>query len=270
MWPLYAFDNYFSDADPPFSPEERWDLLRALGYDQGYLSTNRGNADSWAILEGVSAQRRRTGLGLAAVYTVVDLLDPQPEGSHSVGEMLDLLEPGDVLELAIAAKGQKPSDPAHDEAVLDLLAPLLAQARTRGVAISLYHHIWFLTERIEDCVRLAAKANDPALGVTYCGYHWYAVDRTDLAGKLRLAAPWMRLANLCGARPAPDNDFAGCLPATIEPVGEGDFPLGDYIAGLRAVGYAGPVGFQGYKIGGHPPDTLRRSVEAFRQAAGGE
>jgi sugar phosphate isomerase/epimerase len=77
----------------------------------------------------------------------------------------------------------------------------------------------------------------------------------------------VRLANLNGSRPAPeDAKFAGCLPKTIEPVGDGDFPLTQFVQALADVGYSGPVGFQGYNIGGHPPETLARSIEAWRSA----
>lgn len=75
-----------------------------------------------------------------------------------------------------------------------------------------------------------------------------------------------RLAGI-GSRSAPaDAKFAGCLPKTIEPVGKGDFPLVEFVQALTDVGYSGPVGFQGYKIGGHPPETLARSIEAWRTA----
>ena len=77
----------------------------------------------------------------------------------------------------------------------------------------------------------------------------------------------MRIANLCGSRSAPvDAKFAGCLPKTIESVGEGDFPLAEFVQALTDVGYSGPVGFQCYKIGGHPPETPARSIKAWQSA----
>ena len=114
-------------------------------------------------------------------------------------------------------------------------------------------------------MRVAEKINDPALRVTFCGYHWFAVDGSELTAKVKLAAPWMCLANICGSQSAPaDAKFAGCLPKTIESVGEGDFPLAEFVQALNDVGYSGPVGFLGYKIGGHPPETLARSIEVWR------
>ena len=263
MYPLFAFDNYFKNTDRDYPPSEQWDLLRETGYAKAYLSVGLADPEAWSGFLDMPNQRRRTGLGLAAVYTVVDLVSPAPPDAHTPDDLLNLLEPGDTLELALTV-GWKidRSDPKHDDRAAAFLAPLLDRARTHGVTISLYHHLGFWQERIEDCVRLAALVDEPELRVTFCGYHWYACDRADLTGKLQLAAPWLRTVNLCGSRPAP-RLFAGSLPATIEPVGDGDFPLDEYIAGLRAIGYAGDVGFQGYRLGGYPPVTLRRSLEAF-------
>jgi sugar phosphate isomerase/epimerase len=92
-----------------------------------------------------------------------------------------------VLELAIMMAGSQALDASRDAEVIAVLRPLIDLARSRGVTISLYHHIWFLLERVEDCVRVAEKINDPALRVTFCGYHWYAVDGSELAAKIKLA-----------------------------------------------------------------------------------
>jgi len=266
-WQLFAFDNYFDDTDRAYLVTERWDIPRALGYDKAYFSIIRDQSASWEMFQAIPEERRRTGLGLAAVYTVVDLDDPQPKGSHSILEMVHFLEPGDTLELTMSVGWQKElSNPARDGQAREFLKPVLEEARKRGVTISLYHHFGFWLERLEDCVRLAQSVNDPNLRVTFCGYHWYAIDRGDLIGKLRLAAPWLHLANVCGARLVPPG-VKHPLPATIEPVGSGDFPLGEFINGLREVGFQGDVGFQGYSIGGDALKNLSQSINAFRQAA---
>jgi len=248
MWKLFAFDNYFNDADRPYTPDEYWDIPRELGFDKVYFSVSRSPSPSWELFSAIPRQLQRTGLGLAAVQQ---------------------LQPGDTLELALSVGWQKElSSPARDAQAAAFLKPLLEEARKRGVTISLYHHFGFWLERIEDCVRLAKAINDPNLRVTFCGYHWYAIDRTDLKGKLRMAAPWLHLANVCGSRPAVPDEKSS-LPATIEPVGNGEFPLADFISGLREIGFKGDVGFQGYLIGGHPPTNLSQSLNAFRQAATG-
>ncbi|MFZ0435872.1 MAG: hypothetical protein WAL87_07885 [Chthoniobacterales bacterium] len=42
--------------------------------------------------------------------------------------------------------------------------------------------------------------------------------------------------------------------------------MAEFVQALTDVGYSGPVGFQGYKIVGHPPETLARSIKAWRGA----
>ena len=263
--PIYAFDNYFMDSEMAADPAAQAVLLKRLGYGATYHSMKRKTPEGWATFLAWEETSRQAGLPVVAYYTVLELGNEAPEDGHSVEEVIDHLPQGAVLELAISMSGAAPSDASRDDEVIGVLLPLIALARSRGVTISLYHHIWFLLERIEDCVRLAEKINDPVLGVTFCGYHWYAVDGGDLAAKVRLAAPWMRLANLCGSRTAPeDAKHAGCLPKTIEPVGDGDFPLLEFMHALADAGYSGPVGFQGYKIAGHPTETLLRSIRAWR------
>lgn len=265
-WPLYAFDNYFRTTDCGLTIAERWDLLKALGYGKGYHSTARENPSSWSEFLGLEEQRRRSGLGLAAAYTVVDLSSPEPVHRPRVIDMIHHLRTGDTLELALQFGWQVDcSDPGHDAAAEQFLRPLLESAAERGVVLSLYHHFGFWLERIEDAVRLAARIDHPNLGVTFCGYHWFACGGNRLGEKIARAAPWLRLVNLCGARPA--HRFAGILPATVEPVGEGTFPLAEFIDALRAIDYCGDVGFQGFRIEGDPRETLGRSIEAFRRAA---
>ena len=80
-------------------------------------------------------------------------------------------------------------------------------------------------------------------------------------------APWLHIVNVCGSRPVGPEDTC-TLPATIETVGRGEFPLAELISVLRNIKFAGDVGFQGYQIGGHPPTNLKKSIEAFRKVAG--
>jgi sugar phosphate isomerase/epimerase len=265
-WKLFAFDNYFEGADRVYATPERWDLQRSLGYDMTYHSIKREEDVSWQRLLDAPVEIARTGLPLVAAYTIINLDAPTPAPGRSPADMLERIPHGSTFELALTVGWKKDlSDPKHDAAAIAILRSLLPRARELGVTLSLYPHLGFWQERIEDCVRLAEQVKDPALRVTFSGYHWYAIDRSDLHGKMRMAAPWLHLVNVCGAHPTEEGRNYP-LPAVIEPVGQGDFPLSDFIAGLRAIRYTGPVGFQGYLIGGHPPTTLKQSIEAFRRA----
>ncbi len=263
MWNLFPFDNYFLEVDRSYTIPAIWDLVKEKGYDKIYISIND---NTWERALAIRGQRKRTGLGLAAVYTVLQMNQPNFGSEHNVSDLMDCLDTGDTLELAMSMGWEFDlSDPKHDDLALEILKPILETAKHRGIQISLYHHLGFWMERIEDCVRIAKKIDDTTLGVTFCGYHWYAIDGKDLIGKLQLATPYLKKVNLCGSRKkSKDSDFP--LPYTIEPVGAGDFPLRDFLAGLKKIGYTGDVGFQGYMIRGIPTETLQQSIEKFRQA----
>jgi sugar phosphate isomerase/epimerase len=269
-WPVYVFDNYFSKSDLAGDRSAQAALLKRHGYGAVYHGIDRKSEAGWRTFLSWDEVARSAGLPMAAYYTVFEV-DTKPSGEeHSVGEILDNLPSGAVLEMAImwGAPGVVTvSDSAHDARVLDILRPMVEQAHDRGVTLSLYPHIWFWMERIEDCVRLAEQCNHPSLKVTFSSYHWYAVDGTALLEKMRLAAPWICGVNVCGSRAYAPGEVSPCgLPKTIAPVGEGDFPLDEFVRGLAETGFSGPVGFQGFGIGGHPSETLPKSAAGWRKA----
>lgn len=266
MWKVFPFNNYFLFADESYTPEQMWDLTLEHGYDKLYVSVNRNDESSWNVARTIRANRKRTGLGLAAAYVVVDLNDPNPDGVPSIEDVMDQLDEGDILELALKVGWKESvSDPALDPKAIALLEHYLPMAKSRGLTILLYHHIGFYAERFSDCVRVAKRIDDPNLGVTFCGYHWYAADQSDLLTNLQSAGSLLKLVNVCGSRKKQDSPDAP-LKSTIEVVGAGDFPLHEFIRCLREVDYTGDVGFQGYKLSGHAPSNLKTSIEAWKRA----
>jgi hypothetical protein len=97
--------------------------------------------------------------------------------------------------------------------------------------------------------------------LVFTGYHWYAVDGTNLSSQVTAAAPYLVLANLCGSRRF--NNGSG-LPATIEPLDEGELDNFAVLGALKDQGYDGPVDIQGYSAGGDAYTKLKRSLVAFR------
>jgi len=265
-WQIFPFNNYFGFSDRMYSDDEMWDISKAAGFDKFYYSFDRSRADASATASRIGRQRRRTGLGLGALYTVVRMHQPVPEGGKSVVDAMDYLEAGDTLELALMLEwNQDRSDPKHDPMAIDLLEGWLDEAKKRDLQISLYHHFGFWMERFDDCLRLAKQIDDPRLGVTFCGYHWFAVDGVGLDEKFDKAADYLKIVNVSGSRYAPETKQ---MPNgyTVEPVGHGDFPLDDVIQAMRRVGYQRDVGFQGYKVGGDPEANLAESMKNWRVA----
>jgi sugar phosphate isomerase/epimerase len=262
--PVFPFDGYFDHDAPARTVAQRWQTLIDLGYDGGHLLVDRGDPDAWDRAHAIARLRHDTGLPVLSAYTAVNLSRPQPPGARSVVDTLDLLEPGDTLELALLVGWRvDQSDPTHDALAIDWLGRLLDQARPRGVRLALYPHTNFWLERIDDALRIADALDDPALGITVSGLHWYALNDGDLDHQLARVGRRLFRAHVSGSRPRPPGQQAG-LPVTVEPVGQGDFPLRAFHDALDRVGYAGPIGFVGHDMDGHPDDHLRQSLAAWR------
>ncbi|MEM1026940.1 MAG: TIM barrel protein [Planctomycetota bacterium] len=267
MWDTYAFGNHFiTHPDRTFEFAEVWDQTLDSGVQGIHFSIGRDNEDQLRRGQSLTEHRRRTGLNLASILTHVDLSNPDPDGAPPITEVMDLLEPGDTHEMGITMGWQQDvSDPKHDEQAIQILRKYADEAEARDLTVSLYPHFGFWLERVSDAVRLARAIDHPRLRVSFCGFHWYLVEGGDPTPTLREAAPWLRMVNVCGSRPTPEG-HGFPLPNTIEPVGEGEFPLDTFVTALREVDYRGPVGFQGYLMGGDPLANLTQSYGAWRAA----
>lgn len=259
---LYAMDTSFYHPLGSYGFEARCQMLRELGYDATYLTL--WSEEAWADLARLPTVGERFGLGVAAVYVILDLAgDDDHAANRRILDLVETLDGCGTIEVAIRSSdpGHQASDPALDEAALRWLWPMLEGAERRGITIALYPHIRFWLERTEDAVRLCRLVDNPHLRLTFCGFHWYAADGTALPERLAEAAPFLALANLCGSRRLPPG---GAMPATIEPLDEGELDNFAVLGALADAGYRGPIGVQGYSVGGDAFAKLRRSQAAFR------
>lgn len=260
---VFAMDTYFNTPLGAYPFETRCEMLRELGYDALYLSTNE-QATTWDEVARLAQVKSRHGLEVAAVYASLDTAgDDQHTNNRRILRLVETLEGCDHLELSLRSsrEGVKSSDPAVDDAARRWLDKLLKAAAGRRITISLYPHIYFWLERVEDAVRLCRAYNHPQLRAVFCGFHWYAVDGQNLVTRLQEAAPWLRSVNLCGSRRV---TAGGGLPATIETMDEGDLDNFALLGLLHQLGYRDLIGFQGYSIGGDVYAKLQRSLTVFR------
>jgi hypothetical protein len=51
----------------------------------------------------------------------------------------------------------------------------------------------------------------------------------------------------------------------ILPLGAGSYDVGAFLRKVRAAGYTGPIGFQGYGIKGSPREVLAKTMDAWKQ-----
>ncbi len=260
---VFAMDTYFYNSLGAYEFDARCEMLKELGYDATYLTL--WNEAAWQDLQQLPKVKSRHGLGVAAVYVTLDLAgDEKHAGNQRIVRLLETLEGCDHIEMSVKSSASSPqnSDPEGDQRMKRWLEKLLPIAQRRGITISLYPHINFWLDRIETSTRLCREIAHPSLKTAFCGFHWYAIDGHNAPSHLKNAAPFLRSVNLCGSR---RNPAGNSMPATIEPLDEGELDNFALLGLLRQVGYQGMIGFQGFAIGGDAYPYLKRSLAAFRE-----
>jgi len=159
------------------------------------------------------------------------------------------------------SKEHKSSDPQGDPRAVEILRELAEAAAKHKVRISLYPHNDFWLETTEDAVRLAEKVACPNVGVTFNLCHWLRVSESrDAKAVIEKAMPWLSVVNINGA------DIVGQDWKTlIQTLDRGTFDMRSFLEILRDAGYTGPIGFQGYGIGGDACDNLKRTMAAWEK-----
>lgn len=256
--PFFAMDN-IARGGPDVAPA----MLRELGYD-GF----GGRVPDEAMLPAIRAQ----GLQFFNAYHVLSLDPAQPAPHGALRTWLEAMRGKDtVLWLAINkvtrpdGKAYAVSDPAADDTVAAQVRTIADLAKAGGLRVALYPHAGFWLARVEDALRLAAKLDRPEVGVTFNLCHWLKVEgaERDPVPVLRAALPRLMFVTISGADTG-DTRALG-WDRLIQPLDSGTYNLGGFVRTLRSVGYAGPVGFQGYNIKGEPRDVLARSIAAWRK-----
>lgn len=259
---FYAMDFAFYNSMGIYSFEARCEMLKEIGYDATHLSVWHG--ERWRDVEKLKNVKEKYGLDVAGVYVVLDLsLGENHPRNTGILKMLEIMEGCSTVELAIQSVGYhiRPSDPKGDDIAVKWLEKALKIAERRNINILLYTHLSFWIERHEDAVRLCKRLNHPNLGIVFCGYHWYAVDGTNLSATLQAVAPYLKQVNISGSSRNP-HGFGGV--ATIEPLDVGELDNFALLGQLKKMGYNGMIGYQGWGEGGDAYSKLSRSLKAFR------
>jgi len=114
---------------------------------------------------------------------------------------------------------------------------------------------------VEDAVRVAEKVNRRNVGATFNLCHWLRVDdEKNMQSLIKLAMPYLFVVTINGA----DSDGED-WKELIQTLDRGSFDMHRFLTTLSDCGYTGPIGLQGYGIGGDAYDNLKRSMNAWRQ-----
>jgi sugar phosphate isomerase/epimerase len=110
-------------------------------------------------------------------------------------------------------------------------------------------------------VRIAEQVNRPNVGVTFNLCHWLRVTSSrDAKVVLEKAMPYLSVVSINGA----DTDGKD-WKTLIQTLDRGTFDMKGFLETLRDAGYTGPIGFQGYAIGGDAYDNLKRTMAAWEK-----
>ena len=259
--PFFAFENAMRDGTPR-SPAQQAALLKELGYD-GISASGQLSADFIAAFE-------KEGLKVFNTYLTLSFDSAQPGLDPTLKEFVPRLKGhGTALWVAIQNVTKdgaklKPSAPEGDDAVLPALRELADWAQASEVKIAFYPHAGFWTERVDDTLRLAKKLDRPNVGATFNLCHWLKVEGDrDPKPVLQEALPRLLFVSVNGADAGATKQMN--WDRLIQPLGRGSYDVAGLVNTLKALGYTGPIGFQGYAIKGDSREILRQTMDGWRR-----
>jgi sugar phosphate isomerase/epimerase len=230
-----------------------------------------------ALDEAMPRALREKGLKFFNGYLVLQCDKPDAELASNLERWFALLEGTDAaLWLAIdrvtTSGGTKvgPSDPTGDKRVVEQVRAIADIAARHGLRVSLYPHAGFWLERFADAVRVAKLCDRPNVGVTFNLCHWLKVEgaESDPLPLLRAALDRLQFVTINGADSGDTKNMDwGKL---IQPLDAGTYDVARFVRELLALGYTGPVGFQGYGIKDPPRTVLVRTQQAWREMTGNQ
>ena len=243
-------------------PEVVVPLLKELGY-----AGLGGAAGDRAMAEALA----QAGLRFFNGYLTLQFHAERPALDDKLRTQLDAMRGHDTaLWLAVAKvnRAGQPlaaGTPEGDEIVARQLAEIADYAAARGVKVSLYPHTgqWF--DHFEEALKMANRLNRPTLGVTFNLCHWLKVEgaERDPAPLLQAAGARLTFVTINGADTGDTKAMA--WTKLIQPLGQGSYDVAAFLQKLRAAGYTGPIGFQGYGIKSPPRDVLTQTMVAWQR-----
>ena len=166
-----------------------------------------------------------------------------------------------ILWLFVRSKKLKPSMVEGDPRAVKVIQEIADMAAEAGLRVALYPHTNFWLEKVEDAIRVATQVDRKNVGVTFNLCHWLRTeDEKEMRSLITSAMPYLFVVSINGA------DSGGKdWKQLIQTLDRGTFNIRRFLRTLNRAGYTGPIGFQGYGIGGDAYDNLSRSMDAWRK-----
>ena len=251
--PFFAMDT--ATNPKRFNPAQQVEMVKELGYAGIGCTAGKGLGEMLRELD-------KNGLTLFSVYLGANIDSDQPKYGPELKETIEVLKGRNaILWLFVRSKKLKPSDPSGDERAVEVIQEIADMAAKANLRVALYPHYGFWCESVEDAVRVVKKVDRTDVGVTFNLCHWLRVDdETNMKSLIEKAMPHLFVVTINGA------DSGGKDWKTlIQTLDRGTFDMRRFLQTLYDAGFTGPIGFQGYGIGGDARDNLKRTMNAWRE-----
>ena len=250
--PFFAMDTGTKDENHA-TPAAQAGMLKELGYAGIGYSGFDGIGEMLAALDAA-------GLRMFTVYFGVNV---EPDGctyDAKLEEACAALKGRDViLWITMMSKTYAPSSIDGDAQAVESLRSIADTTAAAGLRVALYPHTGCWLEVAADAVRLAEKVGRENLGATFNLCHWLNAEKgKHMQAVLAGALPHLFVATINGA------DTEGGWDRLIQTLDRGAFDVRRLVDTLFSLGYTGPIGLQGYGIGGDVHDNLKRSMAAWQ------
>jgi sugar phosphate isomerase/epimerase len=254
----YAMDTCFFTELGDYPLAVRCEMLQELGFQGSYLTLWNIKEQPWVDAKNIAQESAARGLEVAGIYATLDLDDVRER--DRLLELVPALPPGCAIEISLKSSRDTfpKSSTAGDDVALGLLEPLLEAIEPERNPVCLYAHVHQWLERHQDALRLIRKSGHPGLGWVFSSYHWYASQEGALLPLLDAGLPHLRRANFCGTRRSAEGSYS------IEPLDAGSLDLAVIFGQLVQRGFAGPIGIQGFGVGGDVYGRLKRGLDVLR------
>ena len=252
--PFFAMDTATKD-DKHKTAKEQVDMVMELGY-----AGIGGRADK--ELGEMLKELDKNGLRMFAVYLGSNIDADQPSYGPELKEAIEVLKGSNsILWLFVQSKKLKPSQSEGDARAVAVIQDISDMAAEAGLRVALYPHAGFWIEKVEDAIRVAKKVDRKNVGITFNLCHWLRTeDEKNMRSLIISAMPHLFVVSINGADSGGED-----WKQLIQTLDRGTFNIGRFLRTLKRAGYTGPIGFQGYGIGGDAYDNLRRTMDAWRK-----
>lgn len=243
--PFFVFDNGLRGIDDPTT------VLRRLGY--------AGMGASGFDVAPLIRQYEEAGLKVFSTYVGCNL-DKTPAYDPQMSTMMDQLQGTDVVIWLTVIGGRYGQE---DQRATEIVGEIADMAAARKLRVALYPHSGFYVATTADALRLARLVDRPNLGVSINLCHELMTDQgPKLDETIRQAADRLMMVSIHGA----DSKQPGFgWDRLIQPLGQGDFDVADFLQKIRQTGYEGPIGLQCYAVPGDPVENLQQSMHAWKR-----